>query len=422
MKTATSSRSAAINMFHGRRQFTKALKESGLREPAIRAFSRELSAIFARLNKQYWNEFPLKERTRGAVAKRHREVKKLSKALSRVHRVPFSKLVSPYVDIKTGEPTELGKLVAMSPELATKLNGPKSELIALMHSLEPELSFSQLVNYSYGAFGCARSGITNAAPGEPLSWFPFGNSVFLSKLAEALRSTDGRITVINLGAGPGALEGMILSNLREFLSRLKIISVEQDKTSLKALKAIMKKLARATKSKCTVLEGDFTDSSLQQEISMSSATPFVVAGYSLHHISPAKLGPLFSWLTSLSWRENSYVQVHDVSGGKNGGGQSPVNRIFFNFMPLFHLSVFHPHKTFRERGFYKMLPTDVSRMVKNYPEFFIGGTTRGTARSMVENGSISIFTRQCPQDYYVIQSHRRQEQFLEYGLWYPRRG
>jgi hypothetical protein len=393
MKAATASQNRTINMFHGRRQFGRMLRESGLPQNRRRAFTRRLYALFTKLNREYTN---------GASGERLKAIAGLSEALSRVHKEPFSKLVSPYVSIKTGESTKLGKLVAMPREFAEKVNGPKSELIELMHSLEPEVPFSQLVNYSYGAFGYARSGITNAAPGEPLAWLPLGNSIFISRLAEELASSNDSITVINLGAGPGALEGMILSKLKEFIPRIKIVSVEQDKASLKAIEG---KVRAASGVNWSVVEGNFTDPKLQKKISAQNINPFIVCGYSMHHISPSALGQTLSWLSSISWRLKSYVQVHDVSGGRDGGGQSPVNRIFFNFMPLFHLSVFQPDKEFTMRAFSKMPPKEAAEAVKNFPDFFIDGTTPDAAAKMLENGSISVFTKSCSQDYHYTHSY-----------------
>ncbi|MBN2121992.1 hypothetical protein JW721_02960 [Candidatus Micrarchaeota archaeon] len=409
MKMATASPKRTINMFHGRRQFGRALRESGLPQERRRAFSRRLHALFTNLNEEY---------SRGSSPKRLEAIAGLSDALSKVHKEPFSRLVSPYVDIQTGEPTELGELVAMPKEFARRVNGPKSELISLMHSLEPEVPFSELVNYSYNAFGYARSGITNASPGEPLSWLPLGNSIFISKLAEELASSNDSITVINLGAGPGALEGMILSKLKEFLPRIKILSVEQDKASLKA---IGNKVREASGVEWKVVEGNFTDLALQREISTaSSANPFAVCGYSMHHASPKNVGQVLSWLTSISWHRNAYVQVHDVSGGKEGGGQSPVNRIFFNFMPLFHLSVFQPDKEFAKRAFTKMFPKEAAEAVKNFPEFFIDGTTPVAARKMLANGSISVFTKQCDRDYYYSRSYELSGTYPELRLLFPK--
>ena len=379
------------NMFHGKESFRIALSQKPIPEERLDKFFSELDAHYMAISANYAKKMIGQNERRGIPeTKTILLIKELSRALERTNHEPFSSLVSPYVDIRSGNMTELGELLVMPPEIAASINAPGSRIIQIMHSLaDIGVSFEEMAKLSYESFGYARSGITTSTPGEPLLWLPLGNSLFLSKVMDYLRSTDKKITILNLGAGPGALESMVLANASAFSNRIRIVSIEQDPASLR----ILDKFRGKSGLEWFVLEDNFATAQTRKALEgLVQGAPFAIAGYSAHHISPDNVCDVVSWMGNLV-KAKGYAQIHDVHGGNAGGGQSPVNRLFFNFMTLYHLTVFYPDNMFLSNGFSAMEPREASRMVKEYPSLFYPTTTPYNASDMLNNGSIAMFTK-----------------------------
>jgi len=389
-----------MNLFPGRDAFHKALLEqTSLPPERANRFMADVDRLFKRITSTYVRSV-LKMYQPHSTARREnarllRESKRalsdLRSALLESHCRPFSELITPFVDPKTGEFTSLGGLLDPPFGIQTRLNEPGSELAKLMTSLEDAgVTFETLVRLSYSTFGYARSGITVSSSAEPLLWLPLGNSLFLCSLMDFLRSCDEKVTVVNLGAGPGAFESAMASKLGDYKNRIKLVSVERDPASLKIL---YEKYGSAGLY-WNIIEGNFASREAMRQVEMEiSSVPFVLGGYSFHHLSPGNIGPTLEWVGRLVER-GGFAQIHDVAGGYFGGGQSPVNRLFFNFMALYHLSVFYPDKTFEQRGFTMMSPHEIARCVIGSPGLFHPGTTPRNVFQMVNNGSIAIFTKQ----------------------------
>ncbi len=316
----------------------------------------------------------------------------LQEALLSLKQKPFSEVISPYVDTNTGNATDLGNLLIMSSKLAERINGPDSRIVRLMKSLEGEgVSFESMAKDSYEAFDYAKASIAlsqstgNAAPTKPLLWLPLGNSLFADVVKNHIDHHSTPATVVNLGAGPGGLENIFASNPQIFGDKVHVISVEMDSANLDSLRKTSASLPNQT-----TVDGDFVNPAIQKIVTRlisSDSTPFVVAGYALHHISPDKTGGLVKWMQDMAG-QNGGVQIHDVSGGIKGGGQSQVNRLFFNFMPAYHLLVFHPNSYYLDKGFFRVDHLHAANAVVESPQLFIPGTTPENASQILKNGTM----------------------------------
>ncbi len=390
-----------LTMFHGSSDLKRVLTTHNLfvSRRAIDEFFSRLQPHVDEITRRYVESTIARNRARGVPRRRTLSaIRKLSTALARTQTMPFSEACAPFVDIRTGRLTPLGELAAATPETAKEICSPESGLIREIASLEANgVSFEDLVRYSYEAFGYARSGIaTSATASKPLLWLPLGNSLFVARVMECLlQNPRNHIVIVNVGAGPGALEQLVLTHLRDFLNRICLISVEQDSGSVEKLRAMARSAGNALFD-WIVVEGDITRSNVQQYLASEMLStlrfkPFVVLGYALHHISPTRAPLLLDWIDHIS--SGGVVQIHDVSGEDLGGGQSPVNRVFFDFMTFYHLSLFHPNSFFYSRSFSRTTPEEIERAVASRNHLFVDGTTPAEARKMAANGSIAVFTK-----------------------------
>jgi len=376
-----------MNMFPGMCNLRNALEKNGASQRELDRFFAQLKPELDCLSKEYLASVSKRNAGAGIPPKITCDATvNLWLALRETNRKPFSRVISPFVDIRTGEPTEFGKVVIMDPDMAEKINSPSSKLVDIMSRLMG-YTFEDVSRCSYEAFDYLRSGV---AVGQPLLWLPLGNSLFLTRLAEFLRNSTQNVIVLNLGAGPGALEKLIKDKLSDFAGRLEVISVEMDGACLGSLK----KINADAPYKWEIIEGNFAESEMKKRIvaklSGQSAI-FCVAGYSLHHLSQENQLETIKWLERIP-NPKRHIQVHGVSGGENGGGQSPVNRIFFNFMAYYHLIAIQPNSFFAQNGFLKMPSGEARRLVADYPEMIVDGTTQENAETMLNNGSSAVFT------------------------------
>ncbi len=376
-------------IFPGRVEFAAELyKQVPTKKDALGRFLKKLDALVDKRATAYIRSV-VKRNEAARIPRKSTTsaIDNLSYALKSVSTTPFSTIASQFVDIKTGELTELGKHVAMPPDVAAQINGPNSSLTRLIIELEAEgVSCSDLVAASYTSFDYARSAITahSAAAAPPIAWLPLGNAIFTTTVLDHARQSPQDITIINLGAGPGALEQVLAQHLGETAKRIRVIATETDQRSIVSLKSKNVPFA------LTVVEGDFTRrETLEQVVRKVKGIPFIVAGYSFHHILPTEVKKLVAWMNTTG----GHIQIHDVNGGENGGGQSPVNRVFFNLMLYYHLSIFHPDKTYNEGGLAKMAPHEGARRVEIYRDIFYNCAAPADARTMLENGSIAVFTK-----------------------------
>jgi len=393
-------------MFPGTIAFKKLVEErfTGVPPEKLSAFFKLMDDELARLSSNYAEEIFRRDREqRISVKITGSDINGLALALNKTIQMPFSSIVSAYVDIENGVPTELGKRLLMSPELASEINSPGSFFISLFDkSLKGYgVTFENFAQLSYEIFNYAKCGIANGLVGgkalpyaAPLYWLPLGNSLFIYELQKFLEKNGGNVTVINLGAGPGAFEKMIGEMLPEYVRRINLICVETDDANMRSLIKILDDRKRLPNQR--VIKKDFTDSEVQKEIERSmvpSSTVFVLAGYALQHVSPGKNRETLDWMQKIAKRSGGYVQVSEVSGGELGGGQSPVNRLFFNFMPAYHLLQFPCNSFYTDSGFRMLSPSEAEAAVQSSPSLFIPGTTPKNARLMLENGSIAVFSR-----------------------------
>jgi hypothetical protein len=395
------------SMFPGLRDFKKAVARQAVSVPSqeFNLFFERLEGTLSSISSRYVRETIERNLDNGiSDIQSGNEIDGLRKALAATKSTPFSEVVSPYVGIEDGVPTELGRRLLMSGAVAEAINGPASEVVELMKSLAAfGITFETMSKASYEAFNYAKSNIALAsvsgpAKARPLFWLPLGNSLFVNEIIDFLRREDGPLTIVNLGAGPGALEQMCANYLvSSFADRLHVVSVEMDAANLESLAK-----ASASLDKHHIVKGDFvnpgTHEDVEQAIAPGSAC-FVIAGYALHHISPDNTDETIAWMKKLAGGRG-LVQVHDVIGGSAGGGQSQVNRLFFNFMTAYHLLVFHPDSFYTERGFYVMAPSSAEGKVKAMPELFVSGTTPENAHEMLRNGSVVVFRYGGPETRY----------------------
>lgn len=307
---------------------------------------------------------------------------------------PFSHVISPFVDRTNGRPTELGLRLLMSPEIAGEINGPNSPVVRHMQSLgDVGIGFEGIAGDSYSNFNYAKSAIAleqktaTAAPALPLLWLPLGNSLFIARVEEILdRNPKYAACILNLGSGPGALEQMISEHLSRFAGRLTVLSVEMDEANIKSLERVVAGMPCQHR----LVKGDFTKRETQQDIMTAipkGSEVLAIAGYSLHHIDPRNTERIVNELKLIA----RFVQVHEVEAGTSGGGQSPVNRLIFNFMTAYHLLVFHPDSFYTKRDFVVMKPEEAACKVAESPVLYVSGTTPENAEEMLQNGSVKLF-------------------------------